>query len=110
MKWVSLIMLVLQTVGVVFAMRLSRTSKVDGPRYLNTTAVFFSECVKLICSFLFLSYERGFVSAQITVRQYVLQNPQEFLKISVPSVLYCLQNNLLFIALSNLSGAAYQVT
>eukprot|EP00929_Paragymnodinium_shiwhaense_P039214 TRINITY_DN20621_c0_g3_i1.p1 TRINITY_DN20621_c0_g3~~TRINITY_DN20621_c0_g3_i1.p1 ORF type:complete len:354 (+),score=46.12 TRINITY_DN20621_c0_g3_i1:103-1164(+) len=110
MKWVSLLMLVAQTVGVVFAMRLSRTSKVDGPRYLNTTAVFFSECMKLVCSFLFLCGERGFTSAQITVRQYVVKNPGEFVKISVPSVLYTVQNNLLFIALSNLSGAVYQVT
>merc|ERR1719362_2012691 len=31
-------------------------------------------------------------------------------KVSVPGLLYTLQNNLLFVALSNLSGAVYQVT
>eukprot|EP00439_Symbiodinium_sp_Y106_P060123 s1213_g8.t2 len=68
-------------VSVVFAMRLSRTRATEGPRYLNTTAVFFSEVLKLLCSFVFLSHEQGNV-----------------------------QNNLLFISLSNLSGAVYQVT
>lgn len=111
MKWVSLLMLVAQTVGVVFAMRLSRTSKQEGPRYLNTTAVFFSELMKLACSFLFLSSEKGSIgSAVLTVKQNLFQNPAETMKVSVPSILYCVQNNLLFIALSNLSGAVYQVT
>jgi len=111
MKYVSLLMLVAQTVGVVFAMRLSRTQTVDGPRYLNTTAVFFSELLKLVCSFCFLCYEKKDVSSAVRiVRQHLTRSPAEALKVSVPSVLYTLQNNLLFIALSNLSGAMYQVT
>ena len=44
MKYVSLLLLVLQTVSVVLAMRYSRTRA--GPRYLNTTAVVMSELVK----------------------------------------------------------------
>jgi len=111
MKWVSLTMLVGQTVSVVFAMRLSRTVKGDGPRYLNTTAVFFSELLKLCCSFVFLSQEQGSPAVAMgLLRQQFTQSPMEVLKISVPGLLYTLQNNLLFIALSNLSGAVYQVT
>lgn len=111
MKWVSLLMLVAQTVSVVFAMRLSRTLAVEGPRYLNTTAVFFSEVMKLICSFLFLSHEVGEpATAAKTVLQTFRRSGVELLKVSVPSLLYTVQNNLLFISLSNLSGAVYQVT
>jgi len=111
MKWVSLLMLVAQTVSVVFAMRLSRTVQVDGKRYLNTTAVFFSELVKLLCSFLFLVGEKGSVgSACSIVRQHFARSPAEALKVSVPGLLYTVQNNLLFVSLSNLSGAVYQVT
>lgn len=111
MKWVSLLMLVAQTVGVVFAMRLSRTRHVSGPRYLNTTAVFFSELMKMFCSYFFLAHERGsLLSAAINIRKHFAENPQELLKVSVPSLLYTVQNNLLFISLSNLSGAVYQVT
>jgi len=112
MKWVSLLLLVAQTVSVVFAMRLSRTVEVDGKRYLNTTAVFFSELVKMFCSFVFLLHEKGgsLSSTCSIVRQHFMRSPQEALKVSVPGLLYTLQNNLLFISLSNLSGAVYQVT
>lgn len=111
MKWVSLLMLVAQTVSVVFFMRLSRSASVEGPRYLNTTAVFFSECMKLGCSFLFLWYEKGTLGDALTeVRTKFMKTPFELLKVSVPGLLYVLQNNLLFISLSNLSAAVYQVT
>jgi len=111
MKWVSLLMLVAQTVSVVFAMRLSRTVQVDGLRYLNTTAVCCSEVVKLICSFVFLTQEKGSIgSACDLVRHQFTGKLTDTLKVSVPGLLYTLQNNLLFIALSNLSGAVYQVT
>eukprot|EP00747_Dinoflagellata_sp_TGD_P167125 gnl/TRDRNA2_/TRDRNA2_191041_c0_seq1.p1 gnl/TRDRNA2_/TRDRNA2_191041_c0~~gnl/TRDRNA2_/TRDRNA2_191041_c0_seq1.p1 ORF type:complete len:397 (-),score=60.97 gnl/TRDRNA2_/TRDRNA2_191041_c0_seq1:228-1304(-) len=111
MKWVSLLMLVAQTVSVVFAMRLSRTSHVDGPRYLNTTAVFFSEVMKLICSMLFLWNEKGSFGQVVSlVMDHIVLKPVETLKVSVPGLLYTVQNNLLFISLSNLSGAVYQVT
>lgn len=109
MKWVSLLMLVAQTVGVVFAMRLSRTR--PGPRYLNTTAVFFSEVIKMICSYMFLCYEKGSVAgASAQVHQHFTRSAVDTLKVCVPSLLYTVQNNLLFISLSNLSGAVYQVT
>jgi UDP-sugar transporter A1/2/3 len=111
MKWVSLLMLVFQTVSVVFAMRLSRTRVTSGPKYLNTTAVFFSELLKLICSFIFLSQERGSVGSAISnVVQNLTKNLSETAKVTVPSLLYTVQNNLLFVSLSNLSGAVYQVT
>jgi len=111
MKWVSLLMLVAQTVSVVFAMRLSRTTNVQGKRYLNTTAVFFSEVLKMACSFLFLCHEKGSLgSAASIVRLHFTRSSKETLKVCVPSLLYTVQNNLLFISLSNLSGAVYQVT
>lgn len=111
MKWVSLMMLVAQTVSVVFAMRLSRTTVVAGPRYLNTTAVFMSEVMKMACSFLFLSSEKGGIMiASGEVHRHLTRDPFELLKVTVPSLLYTIQNNLLFVSLSNLSGAVYQVT
>ena len=40
----------------------------------------------------------------------IIQKPTETLKLLIPSALYTLQNNLLFISLSNLDPATYQVT
>jgi len=38
-----------------------------------------------------------------------LRQPLDFLKISLPAVIYMLQNNLLYVALSNLDAAFFQV-
>jgi len=43
------------------------------------------------------------------VLQSILQQPIDFLKISVPAVIYIAQNNLLYVALSNLDAAFFQV-
>lgn len=112
MKYVSLILLVWQTVGVVAAMRYSRTIVGSGPQYLNTVAVCLSELMKLVCSVLFLLSEEEYSLRALwsQLQLHLLQKPGELLKVSVPGLLYTLQNNLLFIALSNLSGAVYQVT
>lgn len=110
MKWISLIALVLQTVAVILMMRYSRTrQQEDGHRYLSTTAVFYSEVTKAAFSLAFLLRENGSVdkTAAVLVRSF---NWGDTLRMCVPSLLYSLQNNLLFIALSNLSSAVYQVT
>jgi len=41
--------------------------------------------------------------------QNILMQPIDFLKISVPAVIYMVQNNLLYVALSNLDAAFFQV-
>jgi len=94
---------------VVFAMRLSRT--LDGVQYLSSTAVFFAEILKMICSWLFFVHEcRSFGKATHLIWLQFTKSPFEVLKVCVPAFLYTLQNNLLFISLSHLSGAVYQVT
>merc|ERR1719476_892860 len=51
-------------------MRLSRIAAREGPRYLNTTAVFLSEVLKFGASFLFLCHEKQSVDlAASTVRE-----------------------------------------
>lgn len=43
------------------------------------------------------------------LRQEILHKPIETLKLAIPSGIYTLQNNLLYLALSNLDAATYQV-
>ncbi len=38
-----------------------------------------------------------------------MRKPNETLKVAVPALLYVVQNNLLFLALSKLDAATYQV-
>lgn len=109
MKWISLILLVVQTVGVILMMRYSRSQQQEGLRYLSSTAVFYAEVMKAFFSFAFLWHENKDLGSTANL---VLQSFSwtDSLKMCIPSLLYTMQNNLLFVALSNLSAAVYQVT
>lgn len=43
------------------------------------------------------------------IMEHIFCSPKELLKLSVPSVVYAVQNNMAFLALSNLDAAVYQV-
>merc|ERR1712156_991643 len=102
--------LVLQTTATVLLLRYSRTR--PGQPYLASTAVMLNECCKFTVCVFSLYAQRGFSVRRSwrAFREEILGRPMETLKLIVPSGLYCLQNNLLFIALTNLDAATYQVT
>jgi len=112
LKWVSLVVLVVQTTALVLILRYSRTQKTDGPKYLSSTVVFISEVVKFITCVLVLlwnnnmKFDRLYRELDIDI----FKRPNESLKVGVPAFLYVVQNNLLFLALSKLDAATYQVT
>jgi len=111
LKWVSLVFMVVQMVGMVLILRVSRTEQVDGPRYLNTTAILFAEMLKFHGSlFIHWIVSKNFREFSVELRQHFLVDRWGLARSSVPSLLYTLQNNLLFIGLSNLSAGLYQVT
>lgn len=92
------------------ALRYTRTNT-NGDMYFSTTAVCITEVIKLIISLGMLSKESGSPSRlKNTLVEHILCSPKELLKLSVPSVVYAIQNNMAFIALSNLDAAVYQVT
>ncbi|KAG7367196.1 UDP-galactose transporter [Nitzschia inconspicua] len=108
-KYGALFLLVAQMVGLVLLMRYSRTSQPkDQPLYLASTAVFMMEVMKLgICCCVIAYQSGGQLMSELNV--HVLQSPVEMAKLSVPSFLYTVQNNLLYLALTNLDAATYQV-
>ncbi|RNA29522.1 UDP-N-acetylglucosamine transporter [Brachionus plicatilis] len=117
-KYLSLVLLILQTSSLVLVMRYSRTASVSnengkqGQRYLSSTAVVCAEVMKLVTCIVIIWFQSGY-SIALTTRQLqeeIIQKPVETLKLLIPAGLYTLQNNLLYIALSNLDAATYQVT
>lgn len=109
-KYASLFFLVLQNASLILTMRYTRT--IPGDQYFTSTAVVFCEAVKMLtCIFIILAQLRGNV---LELARYLMQNivlqPMDTLKMAVPSFIYMIQNNLLFIAVSNLSAATFQVT
>jgi UDP-sugar transporter A1/2/3 len=110
LKYVSLVLLVVQNVLLVMSVRYSRVHASNGVSYISSTAVVMSEVVKLVVS---LAGERLWylpagesLLARVRSEMWTI----DMVKLSVPGVLYTVQNNLLFVALSNLSIGVYQVS
>ncbi|XP_026231038.1 solute carrier family 35 member A3b isoform X2 [Anabas testudineus] len=111
LKYVSLGVLVLQTTSLVLTMRYSRTLKEDGPRYLASSAVVSAEVLKIFACTVLIFVENNFsVRVVNQLLNEVLSKPVETMKLAIPAGIYTLQNNLLYVALSNLDAATYQVT
>lgn len=108
-KYSALFMLVGQMVGLVLLMRYSRTNRDPSqPLYLASSAVFIMECMKFFICCCVIAYQSG---GQLMgeLKTHVIDSPKEMLKLCVPSLLYTVQNNLLYLALTNLDAATYQV-
>eukprot|EP01134_Creolimax_fragrantissima_P004914 CFRG4914T1 len=109
-KKLSLVALVVQNTAVVIFMRASRV--VSGDMYIPSTAVVVGEVMKLVVCIGILFKERNFdiQTTTLHLKEQILNNPADTLKLSVPALLYTLQGNLLYIAISNLDAATYQVS
>ncbi|KAJ8278927.1 hypothetical protein COCON_G00059930 [Conger conger] len=112
LKYMSLGVLVLQTTSLVLTMRYSRTLHGEGPRYLASSAVVAAELLKILACVVLVYRDRSYSlrSLNAALTQEILNKPMETLKLAIPSGIYTLQNNLLYVALSNLDAATYQVT
>ncbi|XP_036822459.1 UDP-N-acetylglucosamine transporter isoform X2 [Oncorhynchus mykiss] len=112
LKYMSLGVLVLQTTSLVLTMRYSRTLQGEGPRYLASSAVVLAELLKILICLLLIFYDHNFSFLVLNrvLKEEILNKPMETLKLAIPSGIYTLQNNLLYVALSNLDAATYQVT
>lgn len=109
-KYGSLLLLILQMVGLVLLMRYSRTTSSGEELYVSSTAVATMELMKFIICLGVVGTQAGSMDELVKqLRQHILHSPGELLKLSVPSFLYMIQNNLLYLALSNLDAATYQV-
>ncbi|XP_012350252.1 UDP-galactose translocator [Apis florea] len=109
LKYVSLITLTLQNALVGLSMRYARTR--SGDMFLSSTAVVMAEVVKfLTCLILVFIEEGNFLKFFDSLKLIIIKQPIDTLKVSVPSLLYIIQNNLLYVSASNLDAATYQVT
>ncbi|XP_055540966.1 UDP-N-acetylglucosamine transporter [Wyeomyia smithii] len=110
LKYLSLITLTLQNAILGLSMRYSRTR--SGDMFLSSTAVVMAELVKLGTSLVlvFLEEGRSVHRLRATLYNTIVKQPMDTLKICVPSFVYIVQNNLLYVAASHLDAATYQVT
>ncbi|KAL3896054.1 MAG: hypothetical protein SGCHY_004320 [Lobulomycetales sp.] len=115
LKWISLVTLVVQNSALVILMKYSRTATVTSnpsPPYLASTAVVLSEVIKLLICLVVYARElhnRGVLSVSRLMSDLFGRDSQ-WLKLCVPAVLYLVQNNLQYLAVTILDAATFQVT
>ncbi|XP_051510820.1 CMP-sialic acid transporter-like [Myxocyprinus asiaticus] len=108
-KLYCLTVMTLVTATYTVALRYTRT--VTSDLYFSTTAVCITEIIKLLLSLVMLLRETGDLGrCKTALVNHIFKSPKELLKLSVPSVVYAIQNNMAFLALSNLDAAVFQVT
>nr|CAG4648749.1 EOG090X098P [Polyphemus pediculus] len=110
MKYISLVTLTVQNAALGLSMRYARTR--PGDMFLSSTAVLMSELVKLISCLGLVYHEEGssFKKLKDALHDTIIKQPIDTLKVCVPSMVYVIQNNLLYVAASHLDAATYQVT
>jgi len=109
LKYISLITLTVQNALLSLSMRYARTR--EGDLFLSSTAVLLSEIVKLSICLAIVYIQRGGITGLIaTINSQIVQQPKDTLKVCIPSFVYVVQNNLLYVSASHLDAATYQVT
>ncbi|XP_062493930.1 UDP-galactose translocator-like [Pezoporus occidentalis] len=110
LRGASLAVLVLQNASLVLSIRYVRTR--PGQRFRPSTAVVLAELLKGGAGFVLLVLQhRGSVRQALGSLQGALWGQAgDTLRLAVPSLIYTLQNNLQYVAISNLPAATFQVT
>ncbi|KRY85335.1 UDP-galactose/UDP-N-acetylglucosamine transporter srf-3 [Trichinella pseudospiralis] len=109
MKWLSLILLVIQNITQSILIHYSKV-RPKAVNYLQTSVVFWSEIVKLvisICAFICEENQGPIVATKIIYNG--LSNTVDTVKVSGLSLLYTVQNNLVFYAAAHLEPSLFQV-
>jgi len=110
LKYMSLVTLTGQNAMLGLSMRYARTR--PGDMFISTTAVFMAELVKLITclGLVWNDEDRSLSKWWACLDKTIIKQPMDTLKVMVPSAVYLVQNNLLYVAASNLDVATYQIT
>eukprot|EP01126_Amoeba_proteus_P045399 TRINITY_DN5078_c0_g2_i3.p1 TRINITY_DN5078_c0_g2~~TRINITY_DN5078_c0_g2_i3.p1 ORF type:complete len:294 (+),score=26.82 TRINITY_DN5078_c0_g2_i3:122-1003(+) len=87
---------------------LLRYSRVTGERYFVSTTIAVAEVIKVITCIFIIRFQEH--EAWKLMYHHIFASPMELIKVAFPSILYAIQNNLLFYALTHLQAPHYQVT
>ena len=109
MKWVSFIVLVVQSSGVIVITRYSRIV-LPNEVYLSSTAVVMMELSKLLISLVGYYFETRSTFSLKGLYNDVAGPESDYLSMAVPASLYFVQNSLQFYATMYLDPATFQIT
>lgn len=109
LKYLSLITLTIQNAALSLTMRAARTQT---NQFSAPVAVTISEVLKLVTCIILIWYEQQFSLRRAfeSFKSQVIDNYMDTLKVAVPSFVYYVQNNLLYVGSTHLDAATGSVT
>lgn len=108
LRYTSLVILALQNATLVLLMRYARTQ--PGDQFFATTAVVMAEVVKFVACLFIIAIAEGGISGLIAeLDKNIINAPMDTMKVAIPGLIYTFQNNLLYVAVTNLPAATFQV-
>ncbi|XP_059143168.1 UDP-N-acetylglucosamine transporter-like [Physella acuta] len=109
LKYISLVLLTVQNALLILVMRYVRTR--EGEMFLSSSAVIMAEIFKFTTSLVVILIQTGGTQAWLKLLyEDIILEPIDCLKVSIPSIIFVLQNNLVYVAISNLDAATFQVS
>lgn len=112
-KWIALFALILQNSGLAILMRYTMISvQRNNERYLSSTAVLTAEVMKLTISVILcfvVDCNMCYKTFITTLYNEFIGNRTDWIKLTVPSILYTVQNSLQYFSVSRLSAPVFQV-
>lgn len=107
LKYASLITLTVQNAVLNLTIRMARTQK---DLFIASTAVILAEIIKIFsCLVMIWISEKSVIKVIHSLRLHIINNPMDTVKVAVPSIVYYIQNNLLYVAATHLDAAPNQV-
>jgi UDP-galactose transporter len=84
---------------------------VPGDMFFSTTAIVCQELIKMVVAAVLLYAETfDFTDFKNAINQQIINNKVDSIKTGVPALLFTIQTNLVYLAISNLDAAVFQVT
>ena len=104
-----LFMMTAQNSSVVLVTRYTRAGIAPEDLYVINDLVMITEVGKLVMSAA-LEYNATQGHLLRSIKENIFERPLDFFRILIPSLLYLIQNSVLYIAISNLTAPMFQVT
>lgn len=80
-------------------------------RYITSTVVVLNEISKLLACFAIIWYQKnGYAGLMDELNREIVKKPRETLLLIIPSGLYTLQTNLIYVSLSHVDATTFQIT
>ncbi|CAI5451578.1 unnamed protein product [Caenorhabditis angaria] len=109
-KYFGILLLTLQQASMPLMARYSR-AKQENAVFLTTVNVFSMEIIKVtVCSAILIWTNKSLLRYAKDLKSAIFENKIETIKICVPALIYTLQNNLYYIALSHLEATTFCIT